>query len=133
MVAKVTNGRAGQVALVALGAAVSGAALLSLTVWDGFWGVVSAVAGLGLGHAMMRAPSYSLAVRITEGSGGALSALRGIERLGALAGLAVSALLLGHVGALASVRALGILVLCGVVLYLLVEGAREWAKSKGGR
>ena len=133
MVAKVKDGRAGQIALVALGAAASGAALLSLTVWDGFWGVVSAVAGLGLGHAMMRAPSYSLAVRITEGSGGALSALRGIERLGALAGLAASALVLGHVGALASVAMLGILVLCGVVLYLVVEGAHEWAKSKDRR
>jgi hypothetical protein len=134
MVARHADGRTGQVALVALGAAGSGAALLSLTVWDGFWGVVSAVAGLGLGHAMMRAPSYSLAVRITRGSGRALSALRGIERLGAFAGLAASALLLGDVGALASVRALGILVLCGVVLYLVVEGARqEWANPKEGR
>ena len=133
LVARVNDGRAGQITLVALGAAISGAALLSLPVWGGFWGVVSAVAGLGLGHAMMRAPSYSLAVRITEGSGGALSALRGIERLGALAGLAFSALYLGHVGALASVRTLGILVLCGAVLYVVVEGAREWAKSREGR
>jgi len=123
LVSRLADGRTGQLALVALGAAGSGAALLTLTVWGGFWGVVTAVAGLGLGHAMMRAPSYALAVRITGGSGRALSALRGIERLGAFAGLAASALLLGDVGALASVRALGILVLCGIVLYLVAEAA----------
>jgi predicted MFS family arabinose efflux permease len=124
MVSRLADGRKGQLALVTLGAAASGAALLLLTLWGGFWGVVSAVTGLGVGHAMMRGPSYSLAVRITGGSRRALSALRGIERLGAFAGLAASALLLVHVDALASIRALGILVLCGIVLFLIVERAR---------
>ena len=134
MVSRLADGRKGQLALVTLGAAASGAALLMLTLWGGFWGVVSAVTGLGVGHAMMRGPSYSLAVRITGGSRRALSALRGIERLGAFAGLAASAMLLVNVDALASIRALGILVLCGIVLFLIVERARpESAKLEGER
>jgi hypothetical protein len=107
------------------GALASGAALLSLTVWSGFWAVVAAVAGLGLGHTLLRAPLYALALRITGGPGAGLSALRLIERIGAILGLAASALLLGDIGAESSIRALGIAVLSGVALYAIVEIAGQ--------
>jgi predicted MFS family arabinose efflux permease len=120
-VASLSDGRIGPVPLVVSGALASGAALLSLTVWSGFWAVVAAVAGLGLGHTLLRAPLYALALRITGGPGAGLSALRLIERLGAMLGLTASALLLADIGAESSIRALGIAVLSGVALYAIVE------------
>ena len=124
-VASLSDGRIGPVPLVVSGALASGAALLSLTVWSGFWAVVAAVAGLGLGHTLLRAPLYALALRITGGPGAGLSALRLIERIGAILGLAASALLLGDIGAESSIRALGIAVLSGVALYAIVEIAGQ--------
>jgi predicted MFS family arabinose efflux permease len=124
-VAGLSDGRIGPVPLVVSGALASGAALLSLTVWSGFWAVVAAVAGLGLGHTLLRAPLYALALRITGGPGAGLSALRLIERIGAILGLAASALLLGDIGAESSIRALGIAVLSGVALYAIVEIAGQ--------
>jgi hypothetical protein len=123
MVASLSDSRIGPMPLVVFGALASGAALLSLTAWSGFWAVVAAVAGLGLGHTLLRAPLYALVLRITGGPGAGLSALRLIERIGAILGLAASALLLGDIGAESSVRALGIAVLSGVVFYGIVETA----------
>jgi predicted MFS family arabinose efflux permease len=120
-VASLSDGRIGPAPLVVTGALASGAALLLLTMWSGFWAVVAAVAGLGLGHTLLRAPLYALALRITGGPGAGLSALRLIERVGAILGLATSALLLGDIGAESSIRALGIAVLSGVALYAIVE------------
>jgi predicted MFS family arabinose efflux permease len=120
-VASLSDGRVGPVPLVISGALASGAALLSLTVWSGFWAVVAAVAGLGVGHTAMRAPLYALALGVTGGSGPALSTLRVIERIGATLGLAASAMLLGDIGAERSIRALGTAVLAGLVLYVIIE------------
>jgi predicted MFS family arabinose efflux permease len=120
-VASLSDGRIGPIPLVVSGALASGAALLSLTVWSGFWAVAAAVLGLGLGHTLLRAPLYALAVRITGGLGAGLSALRLFERIGAILGLAASALLLGDIGAEISIRALGVVVLSGVGLYAIVE------------
>jgi MFS family permease len=123
--ANLSDSRVSPRTLVVLGAIVSVAALLSLTVWSGFWAFVAAVAGLGFGHTLMRAPLYALTLRITGWSGGGLSALRLIERIGSILGLAVCALLLGEIGAESSIRALGIAVLAGVVLYAIVETAGQ--------
>lgn len=120
-VASLSDGRIGPMPLVVSGALASGAALLSLTAWSGFWAVVAAVAGLGLGHTLLRAPLYALALGIAGGPGAGLSALRLIERIGAILGLAASALLLGDIGAQGSIRALGVAVLSGVALYAIVE------------
>jgi MFS family permease len=120
-VARLSDGRMGPLALVVCGAVVSGAALLSLTVWSGFWAVVAAVAGLGLGHTLMRAPLYALASRFAGWSGAGLGALRLFERIGAILGLAASALLLGDFGAENSVHALGIAVLFGIAVYTVAE------------
>jgi hypothetical protein len=76
----------------------------------------------------LRAPLYALALRITGGPGAGLSALRSVERIGATLGLAVSAFLLGDIGAESSIRALGIVVLSGVALYAIVEIAL-WSRS----
>ena len=121
MVASLSDGRIGPMPLVVSGALASGAALLLLTAFSGFWAVVAAVAGLGLGHTLLRAPLYALALGVTGGPGAGLSALRLIERLGAMLGLAASALLLGDIGAETSIRALGIAVLTGVAFYAIVE------------
>ena len=121
MVARLSDGRIGPLPLVITGALASSAALLSLTVWGGFWAVVVAVAGLGLGHTLMRAPLHVLALSSAGGASAGLSALRLIERIGAILGLAASALLLGDIGAENCIRALGIAVLTGVTLYAIVE------------
>jgi hypothetical protein len=120
-VASLSDGRIGPVPLVVCGALASGAALLSLTAWSGFWAIVAAVAGLGLGHTLMRAPLYAMALKIAGGSGAGLSALRLIERVGAILGLVASALLLGDFGAEISIRVLGIVVLFGIALYAIVN------------
>jgi predicted MFS family arabinose efflux permease len=119
-VAGLSDGRVSPLVLVVTGALASGAALLSLTVWSGFWAVVATVAGLGLGHTLMRAPLYALAFGIVGRAGGGLSALRLIERIGAILGLAASAFLLDDIGAENSIRALGIAVLFGIALYAIV-------------
>jgi predicted MFS family arabinose efflux permease len=120
MAAGLSDGRIGPVALVVCGALTSGAALLSLTVWSGFWAIAAAVAGLGLGHTLMRPPLYALALRVTGGPGAGLSALRLIERIGAILGLVASALLLDDIGAQSSIRMLGMAVLSGLALYVII-------------
>ncbi|MCP4381682.1 MAG: MFS transporter, partial [Hyphomicrobiales bacterium] len=119
-VARLSDRGVGALPLVGSGAIVSGVALLSLTAWSGFWAVTLAVAGLGIGHTLIRAPLFSLTLETTDGSSAGLSALRLIERVGAIVGLAASVLLLRNVGALSSVYALGIASLLGVALYAIV-------------
>lgn len=121
MVTRLADGRPGPVSLVVTGALGSGAALLSLSLWSGFWAVAVAVAGLGLGHTLIRAPLYALALRIAGGPGPGIDALRLLERVGAIIGLAASAVLLGLIGAEASLRLLGLAVLAGVAVYVIVE------------
>jgi hypothetical protein len=120
-VISLSSSRVGPAALVGFGAVVSGGALLQLPLWGGFWAIVAAVAGVGVGHTMMRAPLYTVVLAITGAAGGTLAALRTIERIGAIAGLAASALLLGRVGAPGIVLSLGIVVLCGAALYAISE------------
>lgn len=117
-VARVSDGRLGPGALVLAGAVISGGALLSLAFWGGFWAVAGAVAGLGFGHTLIRAPVYVLARATTGGRG--LDALRLIERLGAILGLVAGALLLGRIGAGTSLLALSLAVLAGAALYAIV-------------
>lgn len=117
-VARVSDGRVGPGALVLAGALISGGALLSLALWGGFWAITAAVAGLGFGHTLIRAPLHVLARSTTGGRG--LDALRLIERLGAILGLAGSALLLGRIGAGTSLLALSLAVLAGAALYAIV-------------
>jgi predicted MFS family arabinose efflux permease len=119
-VARLADGRPGPAILLTAGAVISGASLLSLTLWGGFWAIACAVAGVGIGQVLMQTPIYALALRLTGGLGPGIDALRLIERLGAIAGLAVSAVLLGEIGAQASLRLLGFAVLAGVVVFVIV-------------
>lgn len=120
-VSSLSDGRIGPRALVLTGALGSGAALLSLTVWNGFWAVTVAVAGLGVAHTLIRAPLYALSLKITGGTSAGLNALRLAERIGAILGLAATSFLLGDVGADFSILALGLTVLSGLILYSGVE------------
>jgi MFS family permease len=119
--ARLADGRPGPAPLVVAGALVSAAALLSLALWSGFWAIAVAVAGVGVGQTMIQTPLYALALRITGGPGPGIDALRLIERVGAILGLAASAILLGRIGAGASIRLLGFAVLAGVAVYAIVE------------
>jgi len=123
LAARLSDGRTGPVALVVAGTLGSGAALLSLVLWSGFWAIVVAIAGLGLGHTLIRAPLYALSLQATGGSDRGLSTLRFLERIGAILGLAISAALLGEIGAEASIRWLGLAVLTGFIVYVIVETA----------
>lgn len=120
-VSSLSDGRTGPLALVLVGALASGAALLSLSYWTGFWAIIVAVAGLGISHALMRAPLYSLAFKISGGSSACFNTLRLAERIGAIIGLAATSFLLGDVGGELSVLVLGMTVLSGLVLFSGVE------------
>ena len=120
-VAHISDGRTGPLIPLVCGALVSGTALLSLTIWSGFWAVVAAVAGLGVGHTMTRAPLYALTLRVTGWSNAGLGVLRLTERVGAIVGLAASAWLLGNVGSGMSFQALGIVTLLGIAIYAILE------------
>jgi MFS family permease len=120
-VARLADGRPGPAILLTTGAAISGASLLSLTVWGGFWAIACALAGVGIGQVLMQTPIYALALRLTGGLGRGIDALRLIERLGAIAGLAISAALLGAIGAEESLRYLGLAVLAGIVVFVIVS------------
>lgn len=113
--------RVGPLPLVVGGALVSAAALLHLSTRVDFWGTVLMLVLLGIGHAMLRAPMHALALRIGGADGGALSALRLGERIGALLGLLVSAVLLGHTGIAGTIAAVGWTVLCGALVCATVE------------
>ncbi|MFV2033916.1 MAG: MFS transporter [Halocynthiibacter sp.] len=120
-VSRLADSRIGPVTLLIFGAVVSAVSLLSLSVWSGFWPIAIAVAGIGVGHILIETPLFVLALTITGGPGPGIDALRLSGRVGAILGLAVSAVLLGQIGVEASIRLLGIVVLAGAVIYAIVE------------
>ena len=115
-----SDGRVGPRNLVVLGAAIAGLGLLSLSAWSGFWAVTAAMAVLGLGHTVMRAPLYAWARRIDPG-GASIMPLRLAERIGAILGLGLCAFLLPVLGADAGIRSLGIVTLAGMTAFVVVE------------
>jgi predicted MFS family arabinose efflux permease len=132
VVARLADSRIGPVILLVAGALGSAAALLSLTVWSGFWAIAIAVTGVGASQILIETPLFTLALRITGGPGPGIDALRLIERIGAILGLAASAVLLGMIGAEASIRLLGFFVLVGVAVYVIVEFAGRSRRIGGG-
>ena len=129
IVARLADSRVGPVVLLVAGALGSATALLSLTVWSGFWAIAVAVTGVGASQILIETPLYALALRITGGPGPGIDALRLLERIGAILGLAASAVLLGLIGAEASIRLLGLAVLAGVAVYAIVELAGRSRRS----
>lgn len=121
--ARLADGRLGAVVPLVIGAAGAAAAMLSLALWDGFWAVATAMAGLGLGHSFIRATLYPRALRLAGGPGRGVDALRMLERIGAMLGLGASAFLLDDIGAAASIWLLGLVVLAGGGAYAVAEAA----------
>ena len=119
--ARVADSRFGPAAAVTVGALAAAAALLSLTLWAGFWAIVAAMAGLGLGHSLIRAPLYARAIQLSGGPGRLMDVLRLLERIGAILGLAACAFLLDDIGAEESIRILGFVVLVGAAVYAVAE------------
>jgi MFS family permease len=115
-----SDGRVGPRNLVVLGASIAGLALLSLSLWSSFWAVTAAMAVLGIGHTVMRAPLYAWARRV-DPAGVSIMPLRLSERIGAILGLGICALLLPALGADYGIRILAIITLVGVVAFVAVD------------
>src|SRR3546814_11983019 len=81
-VSSLSEGRLGPLPLVLFGALVSAFGLLSLALWSGFRAFAVAVAALGIGHTLMRAPLYALVIRMNGGVGAGIKVLGLNERLG---------------------------------------------------
>lgn len=118
----------GPIAVISGGAVASGAALLSLSAWGGFWAIASAVTALGFAHSFVRAPQYALSARLAAEGAPGLLWLGLYERLGAILGLAATAFVLDDIGADASIRMLAVVVLSGAALFALVWSA---ARTRG--
>ncbi len=120
-IARMSDGRPGPVPLILAGGLFSGLALLAPAAIGGYWSIVLAVAGVGLGEVLMRTPLYTHALRQTGGPGPGIDALRLTERLGAIAALLISVALLGALGPAGSLRLLAGFMLAGVVAFAIVE------------
>lgn len=115
-----SDGRVGPRTLVVIGASLAGFGLLSLSLWSGFWAVTAAMAALGVGHTVMRAPLYAWAQRV-DPSGASIMPLRLSERIGAILGLGICALFLPVLGADFGIRSLAIITLVGVVAFMAID------------
>lgn len=91
--------------------------------WEGFWAITAAIAGLGIGHALIRAPQTALAIGAAV-SGARLGAVRLFERLGALIGLMASAFWLAEFGAEAIINAMAAVVLVGGAVFSIMLRVR---------
>ncbi len=120
-VARMADGWPGPVPLIPVGCLVSALALLAPSMIGGYWAVVGAVAGVGIGEVLTRTPLYSQALRITGGPGPGMDTLRLVERLGAIAALLLSALLLESLGAVSTLRLLAGFALVGAACFGTVE------------
>lgn len=121
LVARLSEKPAGPSVLLGAGAFAAAGALLSLSVWDGYWAMAGATVGLGVAHTLMRGPQYVLALHLAASGGPGAGTLRLCERLGAIAGLAACTFLLRDLGAAESIRLLGVAVLGGAILFVAVE------------
>jgi len=115
--ARLADGRLGQRGTVLLGAALAAVALGAMAAGGGLWTTVGAMAGLGIGHALLRATLLASAMQLAPPGRDGASALRVNERLGALAGLAATALALPAASPRAVLAMLAAGTLAGLVLY----------------
>jgi len=133
-VAKLADGRVGNVPLLLTGLLLGGSAVSVLSVWPDFWVLVFVVAAFGVGHSLCDATQYAHAIVIgeeteIEGAGDfALAALRLIERVAAIGGLIGSVILATKFGYVAATAGVGALMLFGLCLMFLA-GRREKASS----
>jgi hypothetical protein len=116
--------RAFAAALCIGGAFLSGVALLFLSAGEGAWVIAGSVAGVGIGHAIIRAPIYALARRLAGGAAGPITLLRLTERLGAVAGVAFAAAMMSRDKAAVIPGTLGMLVVTGLIIFALMTRPR---------
>lgn len=120
--------------IAGLGGLVSGAGLLLLSQWYGFWTIVAAIALAGIGHGMIRATVVAVAVGSTKGgpdspeAAANLGALRTFERAGSILGLMATAMIAVTLDYQALAGLTGCFVLAGASVFLAVHGL--WWRSK---
>ncbi len=124
-VAKLADGRVGNVPLLLAGVLLGGSAVSVLSVWPDFWVLVFVVAVFGVGHSLCDATQYAHAFAIGEeteiegASDFALAALRLIERVAAIGGLIGSVVLATRFGYAAATAGVGALMLFGFCVMFL--------------
>jgi MFS family permease len=115
----------GLVWLVGFGSLLSALGLVFSYNWRSIWAVVLAVVIMGVSHAMTKAPQIALALELcqreieTAGQNVVLSFLRILERLGSIAGLLFSAMMIHIYGYEATIGITGFMV-CGAAIFFLV-------------
>ncbi|KPK03767.1 MAG: hypothetical protein AMJ56_18535 [Anaerolineae bacterium SG8_19] len=115
----------GLVWLVGFGSLLSALGLVFFYNWRSIWAVVLAVVILGMSHAMTKAGQIALALELcrreieTAGQNVVLSFLRILERLGSIAGLLFSAMMIHIYGYEATIGITGFMV-CGLAIFFLV-------------
>lgn len=115
----------GLVWLVGSGSLLSALGLVFFYNWRSIWAVVLAVVILGMSHAMTKAPQIALALELcqreieTAGQNVVLNFLRILERLGSIAGLLISAMLVHIYGYETTIGITGFMV-CGAAMFFLV-------------
>jgi predicted MFS family arabinose efflux permease len=128
--ARLADGWVGYGPMLICGTALSGLALLTLSVWSGFWPMVVVVSTFGIGFAMCDAIQYAHTIRLADASkvAGArdtgLAVLRLSNRLAAIAGLLASAVLAERFDHVSLAVAVGALLLLGMILMLVAEGTQ---------
>lgn len=111
---------------VVLGGMLSGSGALSLLYWNNMGAALAGVAALGLGQALLTAPTLALIPEICErecqqfGQATIFSALRVIERIGSVTGPLIAAWALGRFSYAGSAVGGGIIVIAGSALLGLV-------------
>ena len=115
----------GLVWLVGFGSLLSALGLVFSYNWRSIWAVVLAVVIMGVSHAMTKAPQIALALELcqreieTAGQNVVLSFLRILERLGSIAGLLISAMMIHIYGYEATIGITGFMV-CGAAVFFLL-------------
>jgi MFS family permease len=130
----------GLVWLVGFGSLLSALGLVFFYNWRSIWAVVLAVVFMGMSHAMTKAPQIALALELcrheieTAGQNVVLSFLRILERLGSIAGLLFSAMMIHIYGYETTIGITGFMV-CGAaiffLLFFIITRKRSLAYEKG--
>jgi len=125
--ARTAVNRSSTLAVVTLGGIISGLALIVLTRWYGFWPITLAIATIGAGHAMIRAPLIVITQEVANSvksesfSGAWAGSLRIMfERLGSIVGLLLTAYLIDSIGVDATLGITGASVITGAILFAIV-------------
>jgi len=120
--------------VIGVGSVLSGAVLLLPALHPSLLTIFVAVLVVGIGHTAVRGPQIALALDVAEiefpesGRGPVLAAMRGLERLGSLAGLLVVAVLAAQFGLNAAMGAIGVFATVAAVIFL-VASPRVEARS----